>query len=518
MLCLIVLVFTFLDITYFWIEVLLFMKDLRTSSVVCTLILCILHLSIGSNGDADTVGAPMEKSEQLALYSAIQGFVGKWWNGSDLYPDPCGWTPIQGVSCDLSDGFWYVTSLNIGPIHDNSLGCGSKVEFRSELFALKHLKSLSFFNCFVSPKNLVAIPTHNWEVLAESLELLEFRSNPGLIGQVPATFGNLSKLESLVLIQNGLKGEIPTDIGSLVNLKRLVMAENQFRGQIPYSFGRLSKLLILDMSWNSLSGPLPITFGGLTSLLKLDLSNNQLDGNIPKEIGNLKNLTLLDLSKNRFSGALTKSLQELSSLEELVLSDNPTGGEMMKLNWHFLKSLIVLDLSNMSLTGEIPESVAELKRLRFLGLNDNNLEGFISPKLAALPNISAIYLNGNNLTGELKFSEQFYRKMGRRFGAWNNTNLCYPMVLMSTSHVPLGVKPCQPEVTLYRVNLEEKSQLETANTSNNSPTVASLGVSRYASTNSIELMYYTFLVQPTMMFLWFRSITHLGVFLGEWVG
>lgn len=75
------------------------MKDLlHTSSVVCTvlLLLCILHLSIVCNGDDDTtLGAPMEKSEQLALYSAIQGFVGKWWNGSDLYPDPCGWTPIQ---------------------------------------------------------------------------------------------------------------------------------------------------------------------------------------------------------------------------------------------------------------------------------------------------------------------------------------------------------------------------------------------------------------------------------------
>lgn len=39
--------------------------------------------------------APMEEREREALYSGIQGFVGKWWNGSDLYPDPCGWTPIQ---------------------------------------------------------------------------------------------------------------------------------------------------------------------------------------------------------------------------------------------------------------------------------------------------------------------------------------------------------------------------------------------------------------------------------------
>ncbi|KAK7368717.1 hypothetical protein VNO80_10746 [Phaseolus coccineus] len=39
----------------------------------------------------------MEKAEQEALYSSIQGFVGNSWNGLDLYPDPCGWTPIQRI-------------------------------------------------------------------------------------------------------------------------------------------------------------------------------------------------------------------------------------------------------------------------------------------------------------------------------------------------------------------------------------------------------------------------------------
>lgn len=48
------------------------------------------------NGEeTEPLGALMDKREQEALYSVIQGFVGKSWNGSDLYPDPCGWTPIQ---------------------------------------------------------------------------------------------------------------------------------------------------------------------------------------------------------------------------------------------------------------------------------------------------------------------------------------------------------------------------------------------------------------------------------------
>ncbi|KAL3510873.1 hypothetical protein ACH5RR_030274 [Cinchona calisaya] len=478
------------------------MMKVFTASRFPIVLLFILHWSFGCYGQgADSIAAPMEKAEQIALYSTIQSFVGKWWNGSDLYPDPCGWTPIQGVSCDLFNGLWYVTSLNIGPVHDNSLNCAEKVEFSPHLFALKHLKSLSFSNCFVSLNHLISIPTDKWEALAENLESLEFRFNPGLVGQIPAAFGGLKRLQSLVMIENGLNSEIPSNLGSLLNLKRLVLSQNRLTGKIPDSLGGLSELLILDLSRNLLSGPLPYTFGGLVSLLKLDLSSNLLEGIIQGEIGNLKNLTLLDLSHNKFSGGLTESLQEMSSLEELVLSNNPLGGDLVRFNWQNLKGLMVLDLSNMNLTGGIPESISELKGLRFLGLNDNNLAGEIQPRIGDLANISAIYLNGNNLTGELKFSEWFYGKMGRRFGAWNNANLCYPVELMSTGHVPNGVKPCQQEATTLHENiiidLDENSKLGNGNWNHDSHSTVSLAISSFASNG----LCYIFLVEIFMMVL-----------------
>ena len=61
------------------------------------LFIVVFFVCLGSwRGYAQAGGeAPMEKTELDALNSAIQGFVGNWWNGSDLYPDPCGWTPIQ---------------------------------------------------------------------------------------------------------------------------------------------------------------------------------------------------------------------------------------------------------------------------------------------------------------------------------------------------------------------------------------------------------------------------------------
>ncbi|XP_074326147.1 piriformospora indica-insensitive protein 2-like [Apium graveolens] len=454
------------------------MKNFKKTSYALSTAIFVLYMSSFSwcNGqEIETEGAPMEKREKEALYSTIQGFVGKGWNGSDLYPDPCGWTPIQGVACDIYDGIWYVTALNIGPIHENSLGCASNMQFSPHLFELKHLKFLSFFNCMSQRYHPIRIPTHNWSTLSGSLETLEFRSNPGLIGQIPTTFGDLKKLQSLVLLENGLGGELPTTVGNLFNLERLVLSGNHFTGQVPVIFGRLSKLLILDLSRNSLSGTLPYTLSRLKSLLKLDLSKNQFSGNFPREIGNFKNLTLLDLSNNNFSGGMSQLRPEMRSLEELVLSRNPIGGDIARLKWQNLRGLIILDLSNMGLTGRVPESFSELRSLRFLGLNDNNLTGDLSPKLAALPNISAIYVHGNNLTGELKFSEMFYEKLGTRFGAWDNPNLCYPTGALSITKIPHGVKSCQQDVNVYGKNVDTSSKF---GSNQDSTMVASMGTSR----------------------------------------
>ncbi|GAB2280120.1 hypothetical protein Dimus_014757 [Dionaea muscipula] len=440
------------------------MRKLRTiyAAIVVFFMLC---LDGCCRGQAEEDGiTPMLRAEQDALYSAIQGFVGNWWNGSDLYPDPCGWTPIQGVSCDLFDGFWYVTDLNIGPVHDNSLSCGQKVEFRPQFFQLNHLRTLSFFNCFTSLHHPMILPIYDWEKLASSLLSLEFRSNPALIGPVPTSFGTLEKLQSLVLLGNGFTGEIPTSMGNLANLKRLVLSGNTFTGQVPYSLGNLDQLLIMDLSRNSFSGVLPSTYGGLVSLLKLDLSNNLMVGPIPDEIANLKNLTLLDLRSNSFSGGLTTPFQKMESLEELALSHNPIGGDLHNIEWQNMGNLVFLGLSSSGLTGEVPESISETPRLRYLDLSNNNLSGNLPPKLETMPCVSALYVYGNNLTGELKFSNGFYEKMGRKFGAWGNPDLCYPGGFVPTNGhapAPVGVKPCHdPEVTFHEPDSRSKKLVD----------------------------------------------------------
>ncbi|KAF8117635.1 hypothetical protein N665_0009s0150 [Sinapis alba] len=389
-------------------------------------------------------GAQMEISEREALYSTIQGFVGDSWNGSDLYPDPCGWTPIQGVSCDIYDDLWYVTELTLGLIHENSLSCAASLEIKPQLFKLNHLKSLSFVNCF---KSSLTISKEDWISLGSNLESLEFRSNPGLIGELPETFGSLTNLKSLVVLENGFNGKLPTSLCSLSSLKRLVLAGNLFTGTIPDCFNGFKDLLILDLSRNSFSGTLPLSIGEMVSLLKLDLSNNQIEGKLPQGIGFLKKLTLLDVRNNRISGGFS----QIRSLTDLVLSGNPMDTDDMKgIKWENMGNLVVLDLSKMGLRGDIPYGLTKLKRLRFVGLNDNELTGTVpSKELETLPCLGALYIHGNNLTGELRFSTKFYEKMGTRFKASKNQNLCqYDMVSESSNYVPpLGLKPCKMKKT-----------------------------------------------------------------------
>lgn len=316
---------------------------------------------------------------------------------------------------------------------------------KPELFELKHLKSLSFFNCFTSP---TTISKENWINLASNLESLEFRSNPGLIGEFPETIGSLTKLKSLVVLENGFNGKLPTSLCNLTSLKRLVLAGNLFAGTIPDCFNGFKDLLILDLSRNSFSGTLPSSIGEMVSLLKLDLSNNQLEGKLPQEVGFLKNLTLLDLRNNKISGGLSKIVEKVRSLTDLVLSGNPMGSDdgVMEIKWENMGNLVNLDLSKMGLRGEIPSGLTKLKRLRFLGLNDNDLTGTVpSKELETLTCLGALYINGNNLTGELRFSRKFYEKMGTRFKASKNPNLCqYGIVSESQQYVPpLGLKPCK---------------------------------------------------------------------------
>ena len=118
----------------------------------------------------------------------------------------------------------------------------------------------------------------------------------GLTGGIPSTFGNMTRLEYLVLNRNSLNGPIPAELANLSNLEWLGLYDNSFTGQIPSELGVLSNLERLYLHGNDLSGQIPASLSSLGSLTNLWLKDNQLTGEIPSELGSL------DLNRLRISG------------------------------------------------------------------------------------------------------------------------------------------------------------------------------------------------------------------------
>lgn len=132
------------------------------------------------------------------------------------------------------------------------------------------------------------------------LQQLDLSYNTGLNGPLPASIGNLKKLNNLILVGCRFIGQIPDTIGSLSQLRFLSLNSNGFTGRIPPSIGNLLNLYWLDLADNQLEGPIPVSNGstpGLDMLIHtkhFHFGKNKLTGQIPSELFN-SNMTLIHL-------------------------------------------------------------------------------------------------------------------------------------------------------------------------------------------------------------------------------
>jgi Leucine-rich repeat (LRR) protein len=147
-------------------------------------------------------------------------------------------------------------------------------------------------------------------------------ASPGnnLVGIVPNTIGNLSKLQTLILIRNPLYGNLPTSLGRLSEAQRIYLSYNQFTGTIPDSLGNLLNLLELELNDNQLTGSIPTALGNLRNLQDLLLGNNKLSGNIPDFT--FPALQHLWLNNNQFTGKIPIQFQNSTHLKYFDLHSN----------------------------------------------------------------------------------------------------------------------------------------------------------------------------------------------------
>ncbi|XP_019161183.1 PREDICTED: receptor-like protein 12 [Ipomoea nil] len=136
------------------------------------------------------------------------------------------------------------------------------------------------------------------------------------------------------------------------------------------------------------SSPIPVQMYNLTNLRYLNLSNAGFGGQIPSGISRLTRLVTLDLSSWFQVGQPLK----LENPNLKLLFDNAT--EL---------SEVYLDCVNISAQGsEWCEALSSsLPNLRVLSLRNCHVSGPIHPSLLKLRSLSAIYLDGNNLSSTI---------------------------------------------------------------------------------------------------------------------
>ncbi|GAB2283041.1 hypothetical protein Dimus_017572 [Dionaea muscipula] len=185
----------------------------------------------------------------------------------------------------------------------------------------------------------------------ESLSRVRLGENY-LNGSIPSGLFSLPKLTQVELQDNLLTGGFP-DSAAAVNLGEISLSNNDFTGTLPASIGNFSGIQKLLLDGNAFTGPIPGEIGRLQQLSKVDFGNNKLSGEITPEISKCKLLTFVDLSRNQLSGRIPAEITGMRILNYLNLSRNLLNGSI-PVSIASMQSLTSVDFSYNNLSGLVP--------------------------------------------------------------------------------------------------------------------------------------------------------------------
>ncbi len=200
---------------------------------------------------------------------------------------------------------------------------------------------------------------------------LRFITVSGMIGSIPDVFRELPYIQDLTIAQNPrIGGPIPPSIGSLINLQSLNLANNLFEGSLPATLGNLQRLQRLDLREIGLVGPFVPSLWSVSSMESLQIGNNLFTGTIPPSVSNMVNLTLFDISNNRFYGTLVPSMGDWQKLVQFDANHNSLTGSLSSFicNW---KNITSFNVGSNRLRGTIPSCIGNWTQIQsiFIGAN-----------------------------------------------------------------------------------------------------------------------------------------------------
>ncbi|KAK2979884.1 hypothetical protein RJ640_023955 [Escallonia rubra] len=229
-----------------------------------------------------------------------------------------------------------------------------------------------------------------------------------LIGNLPDSISNASKLERLDLIANNFSGIVPNSLGNLGLLERLRLGDNNFINEpsspelsFITSLTNCKKLRVLSISRNPIAGTLPVSIGNLSaSLQKFYAFKCRIKGTIPNEISNLSSLNTLSLVGNDLSGSIPNTIKGLQKLQGIGVQDNKLQGSI-PIDLCQLPNLSGLDLSYNQLSGPVPACLSNISSLRNICLSFNKLTAGIPAGLGNLQDLLIFDASFNSVHGSL---------------------------------------------------------------------------------------------------------------------
>ncbi|PHT82840.1 hypothetical protein T459_11283 [Capsicum annuum] len=279
-----------------------------------------------------------------------------------------------------------------------------------------------------------------------NLRELKLRGN-NLIGSIPLSLSNASRLETLDISYNSLQGNIPEEISNLHNMKVLSIQDNQLTGSIPFIIFNISRIEVIAFSGNSLSGYLPYGLcNGLPTLKGLYLWKKKLCGHMPTSFSNCSLLQILALPDNEFGGPMHSEFGRLINLQILELGMNRFTGAFHLMNtstivsYNFrilifctlisgiipqeienLVNLVELAMEKNHITGSVPISTFNISLLQILSVWENNLSGFLPREISSLIELEQLRLAFNSFGGSLPM--EIFNISGLRVIDLTNNNL-----------------------------------------------------------------------------------------------
>ncbi|CAL8122906.1 unnamed protein product [Prunus armeniaca] len=259
---------------------------------------------------------------------------------------------------------------------------------------------------------------------------------------IPASFGNMSSLEDLILQGSKLEGGIPNSFAKLCRLRELDLWDNSLSGQLSDFVEILSKcaqktLESLYLSYNNdISGSLP-DLTNFLSLKDLRIRSNNLSGRIPESIGQMSKLETIDLGWNSLEGVISEThFSKLSKLSDLSLSSNSL---LLNFSFDWIPpfQLQYIQLKSCKMSS-FPKWLQTQKNYTWLDISDAGISDTIpswfwdlSQKLAVME------ISHNQMRGTVGniISEEFAPRLNL---SWNQLEGPIPSILSKASILDLS--------------------------------------------------------------------------------